>query len=70
MLSLMKDTALISVIGLEEIVFTAEMATSVTGKPFTMFITVAGIYLCITTVITLVVSQLEKYANRHLETVR
>lgn len=70
MLSLMKDTALISVIGLEEIVFTAEMATSVTGKPFTMFITVAAIYLCITTVITLVVSQLEKYANRHLETVR
>ena len=70
MLSLMKDTALISVIGLEEIVFTAEMATSVTSKPFTMFITVAAIYLCITTVITLVVALLEKYANRHLEPAR
>ncbi len=67
MLSLMKDTALISVIGLEEIVFVAEMATSVTTKPFTMFMVVALIYLCITTVITLAVMALEKYANRHLE---
>ena len=66
MLSLMKDTALISIIGVEEIVFVAEMATSVTSKPFTMYMIVAVIYLCITTVITLVVMLLEKYANRHL----
>ena len=66
MLSLMKDTALISVIGVEEIVFVAEMATTVTNKPFTMYITVAFIYLCITTVITLAVMVLEKYANKHL----
>ncbi len=66
MLSLMKDTALISVIGVEEIVFVAEMATTVTSKPFTMYIVVALIYLCITTVITLAVMALEKYANKHL----
>lgn len=66
MLSLMKDTALISVIGLEEIVFVAEMATTVTLKPFTMYGVVAMIYLAITTVITLAVMGLEKYANRHL----
>ena len=66
MLSLMKDTALISVIGVEEIVFVAEMATTVTTKPFTMYIVVALIYLCITTVITLAVMALEKYANKHL----
>jgi arginine/ornithine transport system permease protein len=70
MLSLMKDTALISIIGLEEIVFVAEMATSVTVKPFTMFFVVALIYLAITSVITLVVAGLEKYANRHLVTAR
>ncbi len=70
MLSLMKDTALISIIGLEEIVFVAEMATSVTVKPFTMFFVVALIYLAITTVITLTVAGLEKYANRHLVTAR
>ena len=66
MLSLMKDTALISVIGVEEIVFVAEIATTVTNKPFTMYIIVALIYLCITTVITLAVAALEKYANKHL----
>ncbi len=66
MLSLMKDTALISVIGVEEIVFVAEMATTVTSKPFTMYIVVALIYLGITTVITLTVMALEKYANKHL----
>lgn len=66
MLSLMKDTALISVIGLEEIVFVAEMATTVTLKPFTMYGVVAMIYLAITTFITLTVMGLEKYANRHL----
>ena len=66
MLSLMKDTALISVIGVEEIVFVAEMATTVTLKPFTMYIVVALIYLMITSVITLAVMGLEKYANRHM----
>ena len=70
MLSIMKDTALISVIGLEEIVFVAEMATTVTLKPFTMYLVVALIYLAITTVITLFVAGLEKYANRHLEAAR
>ena len=70
MLSLMKDTALISIIGLEEILFVAEMATAVTLKPFMMYMVVALIYLSITTVITLVVMALEKHANRHLEGAR
>ncbi|MEN8246872.1 MAG: ABC transporter permease [Thermodesulfobacteriota bacterium] len=70
MLSLMKDTALISIIGLEEILFVAEMATAVTFKPFLMYMIVALIYLSITTIITLVVMILEKYANRHLEGAR
>ena len=67
MLSLLKDTALISIIGLEEILFVAEMATAVTYKPFTMYMIVALIYLSITSVVTWVVMGLEKYANRHLE---
>lgn len=68
--SLVKDTALISVIGLEEIMFTAEMATTVTNKPFTMYLVVAIIYLIFTTVIITVVWALERYANRHLEQAR
>jgi polar amino acid transport system permease protein len=70
MLSLIKDTALISIIGLEETLFVAEQATGTTGKPFTMFIVVGAIYLGFSTVITLTVMVLERYANRHLEVVR
>ncbi len=70
MLSLLKDTALISVVGLEEIVFVAEMATQVNMKPFTMYFTVAVIYLAITTVLILTVMALERYSNRHLRGAR
>lgn len=70
MLSLIKDTALISIIGLNETLFVAEQATGTTGKPFTMYIVVGGIYLGFSTVITLTVMQLEKSANRHLEKAR
>ncbi|PCJ09675.1 MAG: ABC transporter permease [Rhodobacteraceae bacterium] len=70
MLSLIKDTALISIIGLNETLFAAEQATGTTGKPFTMYIVVGCIYLSFSTVITLTVMMLEKNANRHLERAR
>ena len=66
MISLVKDTALVSVIGLNEIMFTAKMATSVTDKPFTMFAVVAVIYLAFTTVLTSGFRRLEARASRHL----
>jgi polar amino acid transport system permease protein len=66
MLSLIKDTALISIIGLNETLYIAEQATGTTGKPFTMYIVVGGIYLAFSTVITLAVMVLERHANRHL----
>lgn len=70
MLSIMKDTALISVIGLEEIFRVAEMANAVIQQPFTLYMTVAAIYLAMTTVITLIVSRLEVRANRHMRGAR
>ncbi len=70
MLSLIKDTALISIIGLNETLFVAEQATGTTGKPFTMYIVVGAIYLGFSTIITLSVMVLEKIANRHLEVAR
>lgn len=70
MLSLMKDTALISIIGLEEIFFVAKLAITNTSKPFTMYIVVALFYLAMTTVITLIVVALERHANRYLATGR
>ncbi len=67
MLSLIKDTALISIIGLNETLFAAEQAIGNTGKPFTMYIVVGLIYLSFSTIVTLSVMVLEKYANQHLE---
>ncbi|OED41174.1 ABC transporter permease [Chromatiales bacterium (ex Bugula neritina AB1)] len=64
MLSLVKDTALISIIGLNETLFVAKQAITVTGKPFTMYIVVGLIYLGFSTLITLAVMGLEKYGNR------
>jgi octopine/nopaline transport system permease protein len=66
-LSLVKDTALISIIGLNETLFVAKQATATTGKPFTMFIVVGAIYLAFSTLVTLSIMALERYANRHLE---
>jgi len=70
MLSLVKDTALISIIGLNETLFVASQAISTTGKPFTMYIVVGCIYLGFSTLVTLTVMGLEKYGSRHLETAR
>ncbi len=67
MLSLIKDTALISIIGLNETLFVAKQAIGTTGKPFTMYIVVGLIYLGFSTVITLTVMALEKYGHRHME---
>ena len=70
MLSLIKDTALIAIIGLEETLFVAKQAIGTTGKPFTMYLVVGVIYLGFSTIITLSVMVLERYANRHLEVAR
>ncbi len=66
MLSLIKDTALISIIGLNETLFVAKQAIGATGQPFTMYIVVGLIYLGFSTIITLTVMGLERYGNRHL----
>lgn len=70
MLSIMKDTALVSIIGLEEILFVAKMANSLLHRPFLLYVTVALIYLAMTTVITFAVGWLEARANRHLRGAR
>lgn len=70
MVSLMKDTALVSVIGLEEIMYTAEMAMTLSREPFTVYAFVAVIYLAFTSAIIAGVWALERRANRHLRGVR
>ncbi len=70
MLCLITDRALVAIIGREEPLFVAEQAIGYTAKPFTMYIVVGAIYLGFSTIITLSVMVLEKYANRHLEVVQ
>ncbi|MEM7171647.1 MAG: ABC transporter permease [Pseudomonadota bacterium] len=70
MLSLVKDTALISIIGLNETLFVAKQAITVTGKPFTMYIFVGLIYLAFSTFITMAVMALEAFGKRTTEGAR
>ncbi len=61
---LQKDTALVSVIGMNELMRNASQAVANTRKPFTFYITAALIYLGITTITTLALHFMEKRANR------
>jgi len=56
---LLKDTALISVIGLEELMRKGQIAIANTREPFTFYFTIAMIYL----IITFVVLMGQKYAE-------
>jgi octopine/nopaline transport system permease protein len=70
MISIVKDTALLSVIGLEEIMYVAERGMTMTNKPFTMYLVVALFYLGFVSLIIVTVARLEKRLNRHLVRVR
>jgi His/Glu/Gln/Arg/opine family amino acid ABC transporter permease subunit len=49
-LVMVKATALVSIIGLDDLVHRANLAASATREPFTFFVLIAGIYLALTTV--------------------
>ncbi len=49
-LVMVKATALVSIIGLDDLVHRANLAASATREPFTFFMLIAGIYLALTTV--------------------
>ena len=59
-LVLTKATALISVVGLQDMMFKAKQAADATREPFTFFLTVAALYLVITSVSLLALRYLEK----------
>jgi polar amino acid transport system permease protein len=61
---MMKDTALVSVIGLEEVMRKAQVATAVSKQPFVFYLTAAFIYLGITVFAMVVLHVLEKRVNR------
>ena len=53
---LLKDTSLISVVGLEEIMRKSQIAISNTKEPFTFYFTAALIYLSITVIVIFLTS--------------
>lgn len=61
---LMKDTALVSVIGLEEIMRRAQIAVTASKEPFTFFMVAAFIYLGLTILAMIGLHFLEKRASR------
>lgn len=63
-LIILKETALVSVIGLEELMRKTDMAVGYTKEPFTFFLFAALIYLAMTAVVMLMQQRLERWANR------
>ncbi|MNG25597.1 Octopine transport system permease protein OccQ [compost metagenome] len=61
---LMKDTALVSVIGLEEIMRRSQIAVTASKEPFTFYMVAAFIYLGLTILAMIGMHWLEKRANR------
>lgn len=61
---LMKDTALVSVIGLHEIMRKAQIAVTATKSPFTFYLAAAVIYLSLTVIAMVVLFFIERRVNR------
>jgi arginine/ornithine transport system permease protein len=59
-LVMVKATALVSIIGLDDMVHRANMAASATREPFTFYAAIALLYLAVTTVSIWLLSRLEK----------
>lgn len=63
---LLKDTALVSLIGLADLMNNAQIAASSTRKPFTFFVVTAIIYLLLTSISQYILSYFIQRSNRHL----
>ncbi len=66
-LVLLKDTALVSLIGLEELMRKSSIAIGFTKEPFTFYLLAAIIYLGMTVVTMVGIHFAERWANRGLE---
>lgn len=64
----LKDTSLISVVGLTEIMRSAFVAAGSTKQPFTFFLTAAILYLLLTSMSNKVFDSAERRANRGVRT--
>ncbi|RDI42557.1 ABC transporter permease [Aquicella lusitana] len=65
-LVLLKDTAIVMLIGLADLMSEAKIAASTTLKPFTFYLVAASIYLLITSVSQIIIDFLTIRANRYI----
>jgi ABC-type arginine transport system permease subunit len=63
-LVMLKATALVSIIGLDDMVHRAGLASAATREPFTFYALIGAIYLTVTTVSILLLSALERRFSR------
>ena len=61
---LLKDTALVSIIGLDELMRQAENAANFTKLPFSFYLAASGIYLLLTFVAVQIIQRMERHAHR------
>ncbi len=59
-LIMIKASALVSIIGLDDMIHRASLASATTREPFTFYMAVALIYLALTTLSIILLSQIEK----------
>jgi arginine/ornithine transport system permease protein len=69
-LVMVKATALVSIIGLDDLVHRANLASAATREPFTFFMLIAGVYLAITTVSLLALAWLNRRFSLGVREVR
>lgn len=62
-LVLLKDTALISIVGLNDLMYFASRAAQSTQKTFTFYMMAALVYLCLTVIIMAMISYAEYLSN-------
>jgi len=67
-LALLKDTALVSVIGIEDLMRETSIAVSYTREPFTFYLAAALIYLALTAAITALIHLLERRTSHGMKT--
>ena len=66
-LVLLKDTSLVSIIGIEELMRQTKIAVGFTKEPFTFYFTAAIIYLLLTIITMRLLHKAEQRANRGIE---
>lgn len=67
-LVLLKDTALVSLIGLADLMNKSQVAASTTHQPFVFFLTAAALYLVMTSFSQQIMKKLSANAAKHLQT--